>query len=262
MASQKRDIVDVRIVEDIRNKGRRVSEIPIVFTGRATDLVSFFEEPIKVHNHQLALQMISSANSIRNITALNNKFRFKIGNKPWVTEELEPGSYEVSDIQTSLEYLMQKQDNTVSKTNEDLKIEISVNEALGKAIIKIPDNWQLDLSIPNSIGQVLGSNKELSSGMHLSDDIIRIQPLTCIFVHCSLVSGSYVNGRRSQSIFHFLPTVPMGHSFVITPNPIVYLEVPNNKIEFQTIRVWLTDQNNLPVDLSGEELTVVLTLRG
>jgi hypothetical protein len=59
MASQKRDTVDVRIVEDIRNNGRRVSEIPIVFTGRATDLVSFFEEPIKIHNHQLALQMIS-----------------------------------------------------------------------------------------------------------------------------------------------------------------------------------------------------------
>jgi hypothetical protein len=254
-----KEIVDVRIVDDERN---RVSEIPIVFTGRTTDLESFFERPIKIHDHQLALQMISSANSIRNITTLNNKFRFKIGNRGWVTEELEPGCYEIADIQTSLEYLIQKQDNSVSKSSDDLKIEISVNEALGKSIIKIPDNWELDLSISGSIGQVLGFTKILSSGMHLSEDIIRIQPLTCIFVHCSLVSGSYVNGKKSQSIFHFLPTVPLGHSFVITPNPILYLEVPNNKMEFQSIRVWLTDQNDLPIDLSGEELTVVLTLKG
>ena len=254
-----KEIVDVRIVEDDRS---RVSEIIIVFTGRTTDLHAFFERPIKINNHQLALQMISSANTIRNITTLNNKFRFKVGNRDWVTEELEPGCYEIADIQTFLEYLMKKHDNTVSKSNDDLKIEISVNEALGKSIIKIPDNWELDLSIGNSIGQVLGSTKVLSSGMHLSEDIIRIQPLTCIFVHCSLVSGSYVNGKKSQSIFHFLPTVPLGHSFVETPNPIVYLEVPNNKMEFQSLRVWLTDQNNLPIDLSGEELTVVLTLRG
>jgi hypothetical protein len=254
-------VVDVRIVDDKTNK--TVSDIPIVFTGRSTNLEAFFDQPIRVHNHHLALQMISSANSIPNIDKRNNKFRFKIGESDWVTEELEKGCYEISDIEMALQYLMQKPngDNSVTKVSSD-KIEISVNEGLGKSIIKIPENWQLDLSIPNSIGLVLGSTKLMSSGLHLSEDIIRIQPLTCIFVHCSIVTGSYINGKESQSIFHFLPSVPLGHSFIQTPNPLVYLEVPNQKEEFQHIRVWLTDQNNFPVDLNGEELTIVLILRG
>jgi len=50
------------------------------------------------------------------------------------------------------------------------------------------------------------------------------------------------------------------YKIVQVPNPkLIYYPVTRN--ELNRMRVWLTDQDNKPVDLRGEELTVRITVR-
>ena len=260
-----RERIDVRIVESLLSNN--IQEIPLVFTGNTTDLRVFLEEPIKIKNARakIALRMISSTNSIPNIDGRNKNFRFKIGNGEWRNAELESGCYEVSDIEKSIEYLVNRQDdqnNNLILNPRHYNIQIGINEGLGKSIIKIPADFEIDFSVENSIGKVLGFNGiMLGEGIHQSPEIIKIQPVLSIFLFCNLVSGSYLNGKLSQSLYHFYPDVNLGTSFVETPNPIYYLDVPDFKEEIQEIRIWLTDQDEMPLNLNGENITAVLLLQ-
>ena len=263
--SANRDIIDVRIVDSKLNN--TTQEIPLVFTSNKTSFKVFLDEKINIKDStaKIALKMISSTNSIPNIDSKNNKFRYKKAEEDWREAELEAGCYEVNEIQKSIEYLVNKHNddnNNLELNPKYYSIQLEVNEGLGKSIIKIPTDLKLDFSVANSIGQVLGFDGIMySEGIFQSPDIIKINPVQCILVFCNLVDGSYLNNKYCQNLYAFYPDVPLGISFVEKPNPIQYLDIPRHKEEIQEINIWLTDQNENPLNLNNEDITLVLSLK-
>ena len=262
---EREQIINCRIVEN--KVVNIIQEIPLVFTSNKTSFKVFLDEKIDIKNctAKIALRMISSTNSIPNIDSKNNKFRYKKGEEEWRLAELETGCYEINEIQKSIEYLVNKhndQNNNIELNQKYYNVQIEVNEGLGKSIIKIPNDFQIDFSIQNSIGQVLGFDGiMLAEGIHQSPQIIKINPVQCILVFCNLVNGSYLNNRYCQNLYAFYPDVPLGLSFIEKPNPIQYLDIPDSKEEIQEINIWLTDQNEKPLNLNDEDITLVLSLK-
>ena len=67
-------------------------------------------------------------------------------------------------------------------------------------------------------------------------------------VNLDIISGLYVNGSASPTIYGFYPNVSPGYNIVERASPSsVFRPVSRNKIN--SMRVWLTDQNNHSIDL-------------
>lgn len=91
--------------------------------------------------------------------------------------------------------------------------------------------------------------------------VIVIEPVNAVLIHCDIITGSYLNGRLSQVIYSFTPNVSPGYKIIEMPKPqlIFYSVINHPKID--KIRIWLTDQNDKPIDLRGEKITVTLQIK-
>jgi hypothetical protein len=84
--------------------------------------------------------------------------------------------------------------------------------------------------------------------------------VTSILVNTDLIRSSYVNGIPAYAIHSFSPSVGPGHKIREKPQPeLIFCSV--NSSEIDSIRIWLTDEENNPIDLQGEEITVRFLIR-
>ena len=64
-------------------------------------------------------------------------------------------------------------------------------------------------------------------------------------MHCNLVNNSYQ--EASKILFTFVPNKQFGQLITISPYVLAMLKTTN--AEFQSIRVWFTDQSNRPLEI-------------
>jgi hypothetical protein len=84
--------------------------------------------------------------------------------------------------------------------------------------------------------------------------------INSILVNTDIISGSYVNGSQCPVIYSFYPNVSPGYKIVERPNPsLIYY--PVNITNISNIRLWLTDQDNNPIDVRGERVTARIVIR-
>ena len=96
--------------------------------------------------------------------------------------------------------------------------------------------------------------------IYVSQSEITISDVASIYVKCDLVSNSYDNSSGySNIIYSFYPTVIPNTKIVERPGEIIYLPVNKRKIE--TIKIWLTDQNNNYLDFRGDYIVVNFNLK-
>ena len=69
-----------------------------------------------------------------------------------------------------------------------------------------------------------------------------------------------MNGSASSTIYSFYPNVSPGYKIVERPSPSSVFD-PVSRNEINSMRVWLTDQNNACIDLRGEQITVRICIR-
>ena len=69
-----------------------------------------------------------------------------------------------------------------------------------------------------------------------------------------------MNGSASPTIYSFYPNVSPGYKIVKQPSPSLVF-YPVSRKEINSMRVWLTDQNNGSIDLRGEQITVRICIR-
>src|SRR6266496_4409869 len=91
------------------------------------------------------------------------------------------------------------------------------------------DTYRVDFNIQNSIGKILG------------------------------FSPMFLNGSNSQIIYIFAPAVRPGAKIIETPSPLEFLPIPQSMIN--SVRIWLTDEDNKPIDNIGEDLVVRLSIK-
>lgn len=154
------------------------------------------------------------------------------------------GSYEFEDLAKIL------------KLNE---IEILADRNTGKCSLKSVHT--IDMEPENSIGSLLGFKPRILEKNidHVSEALVNIFKVNAIFVECSIVTGTYINGRDSHILHQFFPTVAPGYKIVEVPTNIVYLNLLTDTLNSVSLKI--TDQEGRPVNFRGETITVRLHLK-
>ena len=237
-----------------------------IMSGTKSDFTTKYSPPISLDEskqYEAALLSIDLFNSIPNITNLNNVLKYsKDKGITWVTIQLDTDSYELSAISNEIQRLMVINGDYDPNADNPYYIAITANLSKLEFIVHISnDSYEIDFNVPNSIGSVLGfTNETIGMGYNESPNIVNIIKVNSILVNLDIISGSYVNGSTSPTIYSFYPNVSLGFKIVERPSPsLVFYPVPRNEIN--SMRVWLTDQDNESIDLRGEQITIRICIR-
>jgi len=196
----------------------------------------------------VGLLNLKTYNSIPNITEKNNVFTYSTDSgSTWKTITLAVGSYEIGEINSEIQRLMQ--------LNGDSGIEITVNRpSLGSVVNITPATYAVDLTVANSLALTLGFDPViLTQGYNISPHIVKILTVNSVLVNCNIVGHSYLKSKQNPVLYSFFPNVKPGYKVVEAPVNVVYL--PLNSEQIQDIRIWLTDQDGKFLDFRGETIT-------
>ena len=239
----------------------------LTLTSNTTDFTVNLDVPIYLDDNKdymAAFNSLFTYNSVPNISQRNNKFRYSTDRgTTFKTVVLPTGAYEVSEINNEIQRQMIL-NNDFDSESSSFYIEISFDKPTAKATVEVKhDNYVVDINCENSIGYSLGFIEDtlLTKGFHISHNIIDIEPVNTILVHCNFITGSYINNKQSQVIYAFTPTVSPGYKIIETPRPQLIFYPVAKLPKIQKVRIWLTDQNDKLVDLRGEKITVSILVK-
>ena len=221
-----------------------------------TRFTHYFDKQIQLESdkYEIGLLGLDTYYSIPNITeGKNSNFRYSVDRQvTWKTISVATGSYEVKTLG----------DEIITKLGTDATFfTFTPDIATLKCKIKLTDTSAIDFGWPNSFNIVLGFNPAIVSGLgnHYSDNIVNIQPVNSINVNIDCVSGSYINGKPSTSVFGFFPSVSPGYKIIIDRQTPIYLPFTGSSLS--SITIWLSDQDGTPVNFRGENVTARFYLR-
>jgi hypothetical protein len=236
----------------------------IVFSSNKSTFETSFNPKIVLaenREYEVALVNLETYYSFPNVDTNNNNFRYSHDRgSTWTDINFAVGCYEILQIDSEIQRRM-KANGHWDATNKLPCVTISANLSTHKSIISVTNtNYRVALNTDNTIGSILGFNKQvLQQGYHESENIVNIMKINTIYVNVDCIKSSYVNGLQSPVIYAFFPKVAPGHKIVEKPNKLIYL--PLNKKEIRSINVWLTDQNGNELNLRGEVVTIRFHIR-
>ena len=74
-------------------------------------------------------------------------------------------------------------------------------------------------------------------------------------MHCNLVNNSYQ--QASKVLFTFVPNKQFGQLITILPHLLTMLKTTS--VEFKSIELWFTDQNNRPFEIEDSvNITLII----
>lgn len=180
--------------------------------------------------------------------------------------KLPTGSYEIEDINDYIKDYLMRKDSWLDEVGKVLKIpgdkvavHIKANKNTLKTEIISTENIYFDK--PNSIADLLGFKKEKLAPnlLHISDETVKITKVNMVHVECDIIDGTYQNKNKSNTIYQFPIDVAPGFKIVQKPTNIVYLKVNTNQLT--SLRIRLLDQQERPINLREEEISVRLHLK-
>ena len=200
-------------------------------------------------NYEMALVGLNTYYSFPNIDETNNTVTFfkriKDGWEEINTIKLGTGCYEVDAIDKEIRRQM--------GWGKDPPVRFAANNSTLNCVMTVKKDYKVNLAVENSLATVLGfTEKEYYEGRWESDEIVNILKVNSILVFSDIISGSRVDGLEKPMIFHFSPNVAPGIKIVIEPHLPIYLPITVDTISQMTI--WLTDQEERPIDLRGENI--------
>jgi len=190
-----------------------------------------------------------------NVNTTNNIFKYNNGTT-WKNITLEPGAYNIPDIDNEIKRLL-----TLNGDNyADINIHPNYNTL--KCRIVLAGSYQIDFTVASSIRTTLGFNSQVLStnGTHDGENNVNITDINSLLIRCSIISDSYINGTSSDCLYNFSPTVPPGSLLSVRPFQILYLPV-NNSYTIPQISMRITDQSGNEVNLNGERVTYYLHIK-
>ena len=152
--------------------------------------------------------------------------------------ELPDRSYLISDIQDYFEYILKKHNENVDNPS----IRIYVNKIENRITFKIKNGYYLELLTPETM-KLLGSTENKITKDTNRENVPPLEITELVLVHCNLVNNDY--RPDSRILYTFIPNKPFGSLLEISPTNHIFLKTFN--LEFQEIKVWLTDQTSKPL---------------
>ena len=167
-------------------------------------------------NKNMALGSLSIYYTWKNVKSTYNNNKFKISASTWnETFDLPDGSYNISEIQDYIEYIIKKHE-TIGETAPIL---IYANNITNRIIFKIKTGYKLE-SLSKEKMKLLGSIKDIIDSDKNSENVPRLENVEVIFVHCNLVNDSYQ--QYSRVLFTFVPSKKYGKLISISPHSLIF----------------------------------------
>ena len=188
--------------------------------------------------YEIALVNLETYYSFPNIDETNNAFVYSRdkGNS-WVKIKILVGSYEIDDINNTIQHEMQKRGHH-DPINEDYYINISANSNTLKSVLILEKDYQVDFNHQNSLTKVLGfTGAKYTEGFHESENVDNILSINSILVNIDIISGSYVYATTKNTIYSFFPKVSPGYKIIETLRNLVYLPITLDTIDRITVSI-------------------------
>ena len=198
---------------------------------------------LKNPNKNMALGSLSIYYTWKNVKSTYNNNKCKISAPTWnETFDLLDGSYNISEIQDYIEYIIKKHEII----GENAPMLIYANNITNRIIFKIKTGYKLELLSKETM-KLLGSTKDIIDAYKNSENVPRLENVEVILVHCNLVNNSYQ--QHSRVLFTFVPNKQYGQLISISPHSLIFLKTMNT--EFSEIDIWFTDQNNNALEIEA-----------
>ena len=196
---------------------------------------------LKNPNKSMALANLSIYYTWKNVKSTYNDNKFKISSPTWnETFDLPDGSYNISEIQDYIEYIIKKHETI----GENAPILIYANTINKRIVFKIKSGYKLELLSKETL-KLLGSTKDIIDADKNSENVPRLENVEVVLVYCNLVNNAYQ--QHSRVLFTFVPTKQYGQLISISPHSLVFLKTMNTN--FSEIEIWFTDQNNNSLEI-------------
>ena len=150
-----------------------------------------------------------------------------------------------------------KNNGHYDEANNSAYIKIEPNYSRLTSIVLLAPNYILNVG---TLGPLLGfeKNTSLTAEYNESPKVVDIASVDNIIINCDLCDTSYHNGERGNEIY----TVPIesdpGYSIITKPSTLQFHTV--NRRTLSDIHIWLTDQDQNPIDLRNERVNLTLRL--
>ena len=196
---------------------------------------------LKNPNKNMALANLSIYYTWKNVKSIYNNNKFKISAPTWnEIFDLPDGSYNISEIQDYIEYIIKKHETIGKKA----PILIYANKISNRIVFKIKTGYKLELLSKETM-KLLGSPKDTIDADKNSENVPRLENVEVVLVHCNLVNNSYQQASRVLSTF--VPNKQYVQLISISPHSLVFLKTINT--EFSEIDIWFADQNNNDLEI-------------
>ena len=205
-------------------------------------------------NKNIALANLSIYYTWKNVKSIYNNNQFKISAPTWnETFDLSDGSYNISEIQDYIEYIIKKHE-TIAETASIL---IYANTINNRIVFKIKSGYKLELLSKETM-KLLGSTKDIIDSDKNSENVPRLKNVEVVLVHCNLVNNSYQ--QASRVLFTFVPNKQYGQLISISPHSLVFLKTMNT--DFSETEIWFTDQNNNALEIEDNvNISLIINTR-
>ena len=166
-------------------------------------------------NKNMALAYLSIYYTWKNVKSTYNN-KFKISAPTWIeTFDLPDGSYNISEIQDYIEYIIKKHE-TIAETAPIL---IYTNTINNRIVFKIKSGYKLELLSKETM-KLLGSTKDIIDSDKNSENVPKLENVEVVLVHCNLVNNSYQ--QASRVLFTCVPNKQYGKLISISPHSLVF----------------------------------------
>ena len=172
---------------------------------------------------------------------------------------LNPGIYEVIDLNNTLKYILPK----------NVKVNITINDNRLKSILKI--NQTLIFTEKSFFYTILGFTQsrsyplddidgfyQLIAGSYISDKPINITGIDKIHLKGDCIQGSILNGIQQPILYSFALSSPPGHKIYKEPRIKLFKKV--NKSVLSHITFYFEDDEYKPVDFHNETISFTCQL--
>ena len=101
----------------------------------------------------------------------------------------------------------------------------------------------------------LGSTKKDFDKDKDGEDVPKLESVKIVLMHCSLVNNSYQ--KASKVLFTFVPNKQFSQLITFSSHLLTMLKTTS--AEFQSIKLWFTNQNNRPLEIEDSvNITLII----
>ena len=164
--------------------------------------------------------------------------------------DLPDGSCTIDGIQDYFEFIIKKHETLTDNPS----IKIYSNKIKNRIVFKIKNGYKLELLTPKTM-KLLGSAYKVVDKDKNSENVLKLESVEVVLVHCNLVKNDYQH--TSKVLFSFVPNKQFGQLLNIFPHAFTMMKTVNT--EFSSVEVWFTDQSSKALEIEDNvNLTLII----